>query len=206
MIPGGSGSLVPPAGPAIDDARTAQSLGLGEMTVRYTADGATREGVIQGLESPYRPGQDVTVVYDGRDPARIRTTEERNESFWGGVALIVATIAGALLLLGGLILARRAVVWPRVLTASAWRSYKVMCPKTQSGNIEVTPAGDAGGAPQELRLGATLRGRGARLRREQVIWIAGSEGSAVVVARPGGAALYAARLLRPRHSPRKHSE
>jgi len=172
--------------------------GESEMTVRYTADGRSHFGVIGELENSYTPGEEVTVIYDPRDPASIRTPEERNEPFYSESLLLAGSILGFCLILGGLITARRAMRWPRILATHPWRPYRLGDPTSRAerarGELTVTPMDDESAEASLLRLGATLRARSAKLKAEPVVWVAGDPAGQVIVARPGTRELFAGRL------------
>jgi len=178
--------------------------GGGSFAVEYPVGGRLRHGTIALTESSpfYAAGEAVTVIYDTGHPGDIRTPVEKNEPGSTVLPLMLALIAGLILLVGGVGTLVRARSWRRLLSASPWRAYRARYLarvtrgrlRSLGRGLEVVSVDAPSAAPAVLRLSSTWRWRSERMARHdgETIWLAGDPGGKVVLCVPAGRELLAA--------------
>lgn len=90
--------------------------GTPSMRVRFEVNGRSRTAeIVRDTGRRYRPGEEVTVVYDRDDPAHVRTVEEPNgDQHLTGLFVVP------------LLLALVAVPWSVVSAGNWWRRYRAV--------------------------------------------------------------------------------
>jgi hypothetical protein len=168
------------------------------IAVEYVAAGQLHRGVINLNDSSptYQPGERVDVIYDPRDPARIRTPQEENQSS-ATTALLVWGLCGLVVLFTIAIQALHQVrKWRRRLTANPWRAYAVTYlpgrPLRSVPGVELVPIEHPEAEPVVLMLGMTGLERATKLATQRLLWLAGDPASDVVLSPPNSGDLFPA--------------
>jgi uncharacterized protein DUF3592 len=188
---------------------THYSPGFGNYTdgyfdVTYVADGARRSGVVHLTETSasYRVGEHVTVVYDPKQPTRIRTPQEQNEPASTVWPIIIGMVGGLGLLIGGWIVLVHHGRWKRVLERGSWVAYhsRYVRPRGGTPGFVLTPTEDSATGPFAVRLQAISRWRLARLARSapQTVWVAGDPHVDAVIGLPATGEVFGASPPRGR--------
>ena len=167
-----------------------------EIAVKYNGDGPILEGNIQVPSGgEHEAGEEIWVIYDRSDPARIRTPQYTNESPTDRRIKIYGFTFAALMLLAGLQVMRRPRRWRRLMRAP-WTQYASTYvparPRRSGPGLMIRPLDCNQPDPTPLRLSTTMKHRAARLASEPVVWVAGDPSSSVVVAIPRTRELFAA--------------
>jgi len=142
----------------------------------------------------YAPGEPVTVIYDPGHPSDIRTPSEKNEPRSTVAPLVLALVAGLILLVAGAGTLARARQWRRLLASAPWRPYRARYfARATRGRLqplnpglEVVALDSPSSAPALLRLASAWSWRTDRMARYdgETIWLAGDPAARVVIGLP----------------------
>ncbi|MFG1647240.1 DUF3592 domain-containing protein [Amycolatopsis sp. NPDC049252] len=187
--------------------------GAPSMWVRYhVGDTALTEEIVRDTDRRYRPGDEVTAVYDRDDPVHVRTVEERNENQYSVGFLVVPLLLALAGLPWSLVAAGGWSRRYRAVRATGWRvaSVTVVVDHLARGGRQMPEIHVRYGDGSRMTLRAAFSTHGAtslRKRPERRAWI-GGWGRAMVVLfppRPGHERPYAvpafAKRRRGRPSP-----
>ena len=169
-------------------------------TVDYLVRGVSRRASIHyGDAQHYFRGEPVEVIYDPRDPSRVRTPLDANDDGVGKNIYLYVLLAAIAMALGAAGAAARPWRWRRLLR-EPWRPYVcTYIPGRQrraAPGVRLVPLDDPRAEPIAMRLGAVMRQRSARLGGERVVWVAGDPAGRAVLALPLTRELYPASAPR----------
>lgn len=174
----------------------------GTADVRYAANGTTMTGTLDlgAYASKYHAGQQVTVYFDPKRPARFTVAGADSQPQWSVWAMIVLLVGGAFLTAAG---AASALSWWRVrrlLARLPWREVSVR--SHLDGITRVLAQVTFPDGEQRIVRAVAGSKSGATACAEffedadATLLAAGPDGRRVVVARPGGAPIV--RMRAPR--------
>ena len=171
----------------------------GDLLVRYSANGVTRQGAINltALSPAYTRGDPIDVLYDPRAPARIRTPQEENRPRSATAVLAYGFAVGvALLIVAG----RRfwqVRKWRVRLMRESWTpvvtTYTAGRRRWSRSGVELVPRDRPDARPVAVVLTGIARRREERLSQQALLWAAGDPRGEVILSVPRSREIFAAR-------------